>query len=70
MGIGYWAPYDSQFVNGSYNEAIIYGSGGIPSTTDVNKVNSYLAIKYGLTLGSTSSLISYTNTAGVTTWTG
>ena len=70
VGIGYWAPYNSQFVNGSYNEAIIYGSGGIPSTTDVNKVNSYLAIKYGLTLGSTSSLISYTNTAGVTTWTG
>ena len=70
VGIGYWAPYNSQFVNGSYNEAIIYGSGGIPSTTDVNKVNSYLAIKYGLTLGSISSLISYTNTAGVTTWTG
>ncbi|MGG9960018.1 T9SS type A sorting domain-containing protein [Ferruginibacter sp. SUN106] len=38
------------------------------SNTERNKVESYLAIKYGITLGNTSNLVNYTNSAGTTTW--
>ncbi|WP_123855331.1 beta strand repeat-containing protein [Chryseobacterium shandongense] len=38
--------------------------------TDLSKVESYLAIKYSMTLGTTASTVSYLNSAGTTTWTG
>ncbi|GAB2816774.1 T9SS type A sorting domain-containing protein [Ferruginibacter profundus] len=38
------------------------------SNTERNKVESYLAVKYGITLGNASNLINYTNSAGTTTW--
>ncbi|WP_162088693.1 beta strand repeat-containing protein [Chryseobacterium aquaeductus] len=40
------------------------------SGTDLAKVESYLAIKYGMTLGTNAAAVSYLNSAGTSIWTG
>ena len=55
---------DFQF-NGDIAEQIIYGQS--LSVTDLQKVNSYLAIKYGFTLDQTTPQ-DYLNTAGAVIW--
>ena len=55
------------YYNGRIAEIIIYGSSGL-GDADVNKVESYLAIKYGITLDQTTAT-NYTNSSGTVTWT-
>ncbi|NML68717.1 hypothetical protein HHL23_02745 [Chryseobacterium sp. RP-3-3] len=47
-------------------ENIMYNS--VLGSTDYNKVVSYLAIKYGVTLGTFVSPVNYTSTNGTTVW--
>ncbi|WPO89281.1 hypothetical protein [Chryseobacterium sp. HR92] len=47
-------------------ENIMYNS--VLGSSDYNKVVSYLAIKYGITLGSFASPVNYTNTIGINVW--
>ncbi len=63
--------------NGSRNN--IYYDGSIAeiihferslNATELNRVESYLAVKYGLTLGSTGNAVSYTASDGTEIWTG
>ena len=49
-------------------EAIAY-EGQLTGTT-LTRVESYLALKYGLTLGTTANTVSYLASDGTTTWTG
>ncbi len=70
IAVGYWYAYNAGFYAGNINEIIVYGNGGIPNSTDRNKVDSYLAIKYGITLGNNSTPVNYTHSGGVVTWTG
>jgi hypothetical protein len=50
---------------------LVYYDGNTANASQINRIESYLAMKYGITLGSTSSLINYTASDGVTVaWTG
>ncbi len=49
---------------GNIGEVIVYGGGNL-SATDRNKVDAYLAVKYGITL---PTGISYLNSSGDTVW--
>lgn len=40
------------------------------NATELNRVESYLALKYGLTLGNTGNTVSYTASNGTVIWTG
>ncbi len=40
------------------------------NATELNRVESYLAVKYGLTLGNTGNVVSYTSSNGTVIWTG
>ena len=40
------------------------------SSASQNKIESYLAVKYGITLGTTSSTVNYVSSAGTTVWPG
>jgi trimeric autotransporter adhesin len=40
------------------------------TVSERNRVESYLAIKYGATLGTTATTVDYVNSDGTTTWTG
>jgi uncharacterized repeat protein (TIGR01451 family) len=53
-------------IAGSIAEVIFYNA----QITNRDRILSYLAIKYGITLGTTSSFISYLNSSGTTIWTG
>ncbi|WP_027383919.1 discoidin domain-containing protein [Epilithonimonas caeni] len=70
IGLGYWYEYNSAYLNGNMNEVIIYGNGGLTNLTDRTKVDSYLAVKYGITLGNTSNFVNYLHSTGGTIWTG
>ncbi len=54
-------------MKGDIAEIIVYGA---DNATNRNKVESYLALKYGLTLGNTAQPVSYTSSAGTIFWTG
>ncbi len=57
------------YMDGDIPEAIAYASA--LSAVNVRQVESYLAVKYGATLGTTGSTVSYLASDGVTTtWTG
>jgi hypothetical protein len=56
-----------QFFNGDVNEVINYATA--LSNSDRQKVDTYLAVKYGITLDQTTPL-SYLDTAGTTIWDG
>jgi hypothetical protein len=49
--------YTSRYFSGDINEAIVYSSS--LAASDIVKIESYLALKYGITLGSTSNAMSY-----------
>ena len=51
---------------GNMSEFVFYQS--LLSADDQNKVLSYLAIKYGVSLGNNTDAIAYTNSAGTTIW--
>ncbi|WP_312300824.1 hypothetical protein [Chryseobacterium sp.] len=49
-----------------YQETIAYERQITPA--EQNKIESYLAVKYGITLGTFASPVNYTNTNGTTVW--
>jgi uncharacterized repeat protein (TIGR01451 family) len=51
---------------GDIAEIVFYNA----QQTNRDRVQTYLAIKYGITLGSTATLVDYKNSAGTTVWTG
>ncbi|WP_133055338.1 autotransporter outer membrane beta-barrel domain-containing protein [Niastella koreensis] len=55
-------------MNGDIAEIVVYSAANSASLQ--NKVESYLAFKYGITLGNATSPISYTSSAGTVFWTG
>ncbi|MFN4364645.1 beta strand repeat-containing protein, partial [Chryseobacterium hispalense] len=55
-----------QTANGRLSEYILYNTN---STADFNRIHSYLAIKYGRTLGTTVSPFSYLNSSSNVIWT-
>jgi len=55
-------------MNGDIAEIILYSAAN--STALRNQVESYLALKYGITLGTSTTPISYTSSAGTVFWTG
>lgn len=55
-------------MDGNVGEVIVYDNE--LSTTDRSKVNSYLAIKWGITMGSTASTVDYLSSDGTSIWTG
>lgn len=57
-----WYPFD-----GDVTEIILFPSA--LDATDKQKVESYLAIKYGITLGNNTSPVNYLSSAGTTIWT-
>jgi len=61
------AGFDTWY-NGQLAEVIGYSRK--LSNTERQQVSSYLAVKYGITLGSTASPVDYLNSAGTTIWTG
>ena len=54
--------------DGNISELIIYE--GVSSAADEDKIQSYLAIKYGISMGTTSSTFSYLSSDGTTIWSG
>lgn len=64
--IGDRSTADSKMI-GDIAEVIVYSSN---NATGRNKVESYLALKYGLTLGNGSNAINYTSSSGQIFWTG
>jgi hypothetical protein len=67
MSIGGGGNFISQLSNVIVGEYIQYNAD--KTGPDINRIESYLAIKYGLTLGA-STAINYVNSAGTTIWTG
>jgi hypothetical protein len=55
-------------MNGDIAEIVVYSAANSASLR--NQVESYLALKYGITLGNTVSPINYTSSAGPVFWTG
>ncbi|MDB5256093.1 MAG: hypothetical protein JWM14_788 [Chitinophagaceae bacterium] len=58
--------YTSMQYTGLLSEVIVFNNS--LTAANLNKVNTYLAIKYGLTLGNTASPISYTHSLGTSIW--
>ncbi|MBC7487515.1 MAG: T9SS type A sorting domain-containing protein [Cytophagaceae bacterium] len=58
--------YSFMQYTGQMSEVIVFNNN--LSTVNLNKVNTYLAIKYGLTLGNTSAPITYSHSLGVAIW--
>jgi len=69
LGIGNHYSYVSsaQFVG---NISEIYGAETVYPAVDRQKFESYLAVKYGITLGNTSNPIDYLSGTGTTVWAG
>ncbi|RYM35165.1 T9SS type A sorting domain-containing protein [Brumimicrobium glaciale] len=57
-----------EYFSGYLSETIFYNVD--LSDAEINRVNSYLAIKYGITLGTTATPISYNSSLGTTIWAG
>jgi hypothetical protein len=58
---------DDSKLKGDIAEIIVYSSN---NATNRNKVESYLALKYGLTLGTAAQPLNYTSSAGTVFWPG
>ncbi|HTI07217.1 MAG TPA: T9SS type A sorting domain-containing protein [Puia sp.] len=58
---------DDAKLKGDIAEIIVYGSN---NATNRNKVESYLALKYGLSLGTAAQPVNYTSSAGTVFWPG
>jgi hypothetical protein len=59
--------YNSMQYNGTMGEVIVFNSALTP--VNLNKVNSYLAIKFGITLGDNITPVSYLNSSASVIWT-
>ena len=69
LGIGNHFSYQaSAQYEGGISE--VFGTNSVYSATARQGFEAYLAIKYGITLGTTASPITYINSAGTTIWTG
>lgn len=68
VGAGYTGTALSQYLSGDVAEIVVYGSE--QAGTSTGKIESYLALKYGITLdqSSTGGGVSYSNSAGTTIW--
>jgi F5/8 type C domain len=58
----------SNYWNGTIGEVVYYNK--IPTPAEKARVDSYLALKYGVTLGNNSTAFSYVGSDGNTFWTG
>jgi hypothetical protein len=58
--------YSSYHSNSEITEAIFYG--GTLTATELRKVHSYLAVKYGITLGTNANALDYYSSNGTTVW--
>ncbi|MBS1917908.1 MAG: T9SS type A sorting domain-containing protein [Bacteroidetes bacterium] len=58
------------YFNGGIGELIIYSDTLGSLSNNMSRINSYLAIKYGITLGTAGSPVNYINTKSATVWTG
>lgn len=58
--------YNSMQYNGTMGEVIVFNNTLIG--VNLNKVNSYLAIKFGITLGDNATPLSYINSAAAVIW--
>ena len=58
---------DDSPLKGYISEIVLYSQ---DNSSNRNKVESYLALKYGMSLGLASSLINYVSSNGTTYWTG
>jgi len=58
-----------EYILGAIPELIGYNA-YVSNTTDIQKINTYLAVKYGVTLGTTVSTVNYLNSSGNVIWTG
>lgn len=67
MSIGGWGAASGETSNVIVGEYIQYNAD--KTGTDINRIESYLAIKYGLTLGA-GTAINYVNSTGAIIWTG
>jgi len=65
--IGERSTADGKYLIGDIAEIIVYGQN---NAANRNRVESYLALKYGITLGTPGSLVNYVSSTGVTFWTG
>lgn len=59
---------ESEYMSGGIGEFIFFNS--TLNDDDNLKIESYLAIKYGITLGTTDAVSNYTSADGVKVWTG
>lgn len=55
-------------LTGSLAEVIVFNT--VLSPANVQQVQSYLAVKYGITLGNPANVVNYVNSASGVTWTG
>jgi hypothetical protein len=65
--IGERSTADGKYLKGDIAEIILYSQN---NAANRNRVESYLALKYGITLGSPGSLVNYVSSTGVAFWTG
>ena len=66
--VGAQASVGDEAANSDIAEIIVFENN--KSATERQQVSTYLAVKYGQTLGSTASLVNYLNSSGTTVWTG
>ncbi|WP_294249867.1 discoidin domain-containing protein [uncultured Chryseobacterium sp.] len=64
----FWIGWDGDdgYLNGRIGEMVVYSNVG--NAADNNKVSSYLAVKYGITLGNTANPVNYTASNGTVMW--
>ncbi|MDO6432484.1 T9SS type A sorting domain-containing protein [Flavitalea sp. BT771] len=65
--IGERSTADGKYLIGDIAEIILYSQN---NAANRNRVESYLALKYGISLGTPGSLVNYVSSTGVTFWTG
>src|SRR5690554_840472 len=58
---------NAHYYNGSIGEVIVFASD--ISSEELNRIDSYLAIKYGQTLGSSTNTVNYRSSNGTIIWT-
>jgi len=62
------APTVPDFMKGTIAEIVMYPTNHIAA--DRERIQTYLAIKYGISLGTPSATVNYVNSAGTTIWAG
>jgi len=67
LNIGYGTPAFS-YLNGTINEIAIYTPPSALSTANINQIESYLALKYGITLDATGMSGKYISSSGTSAY--